>query len=141
MVSNNWIAEAPCALPVATNDSEEPRLLDFYSVDSEEQRRAKAVCGDCPFRLMCLQKALDAVERFGIHGGADQDELRRVQSINSLGEASPPKRRIRCAYCGPRSTKNLTIFEKKRDRTHVQCTACGLKWWTRKSINAKQNNW
>jgi Transcription factor WhiB len=143
MPSNSWIADAPCALPVPTDDSVEPRLIDFYSEDLEEQARAKAICAECPFKLQCLQKALNDKERFGIHGGADEKELRRVQAINEFGEAHVSKRGpIRCPNCGPYSTRNLeVILPKKRTRTHIQCTVCGLDWVARKSINNKRTNW
>lgn len=141
MTSNSWIANAPCALPVQTDDSDEPRLIDFYSESADEQARAKAVCGTCPFKLQCLQLALDNKERWGIHGGADEKELRRVQAINEFGEAHVSKRGpIRCPNCGPYSTKNLSIIERKRTRTHIECTVCGLDWVARKSINAKRSN-
>jgi DNA-directed RNA polymerase subunit RPC12/RpoP len=116
-------------------------MLDFYSNDSEEKVRAKAVCAECPFKLQCLQLALDNKERWGIHGGADETELRRVQAINALGEAHVSKLGpIRCPNCGPYSTKNLDILERKRTRTHIECTVCGINWVARKSINNKRSN-
>jgi DNA-directed RNA polymerase subunit RPC12/RpoP len=142
MTNANWIKDAPCALPQTTDDSEEPRLIEFYSNDSDEKARAKAVCAECPFKLICLQKALDDKERWGIHGGADEIELRRVQAINAMGEPHISKLGpIRCPNCGPWSTENLEVLERKRNRTHVQCTVCGLNWTARKGINAKANNW
>lgn len=142
MANNSWIADAPCALPVQTDDSEKPRLIDFYSDSRKEQDRAKAVCAECPFKLQCLQKALNDKERFGIHGGADEKELRRVQAINEFGEAHVSKRGpIRCPNCGPHSTKNLDIIERKRTRTHIVCTVCGLDWVARKHVNNKRSNW
>lgn len=142
MTKDNWTIDAPCALPQTTNDSEEPRMLDFYSNDLEEKGRAKAVCGGCPFKLLCLQKALDNKERWGIHGGADETELRRAQAINAMGEAHVSKLGpIRCPNCGPYSTKNLDIVERKRTRTHIKCTVCGINWVARKGINNKKTNW
>lgn len=142
MTENNWIALAPCALPVPTDDAEEPRLIDFYSSNPEEKVRAKAMCAECPFKLMCLQKALDDKERFGIHGGADEHELRRVQAINAFGEPhTAAGKPIRCPNCGPFSTKYLNAVDRKRTRTQVECTNCGLSWSARKGVNAKQNNW
>lgn len=141
MTKNDWIKDAPCALPVSTDDSEEPRLLDFYSNSTEERERAKAVCVTCPFRMLCLQKALDDKERWGVHGGVDEIELRRVQAINQFGEAHVSKRGpIRCPNCGPYSTRNLSIRERKRTRTHIECTVCGLDWVVRKGINNKKSN-
>lgn len=147
MTKDSWIKDAPCALPQTTDDAEEPRMIDFYSNSTAERDRAKAVCGDCPFRLMCLQKALDNKERWGIHGGVDENELRRVQAINALGEAHVSKLGpIRCPNCGPYSTKNLDIIERKRTRTHIKCTVCvvdgeNLNWVARKGVNNKRTNW
>lgn len=142
MTNADWIKDAPCALPQITDDSVEPRLIDFYSTDSDEKGRAKAVCAECPFKLLCLQKALDDKERWGIHGGADEIELRRVQAINALGEAHVSKLGpIRCPHCGPYSTEHLEVVDQKRTRTHIRCTQCGLKWIARKSISPKKQNW
>jgi hypothetical protein len=146
MIKNDWIKDAPCALPVETDDSEEPRVLDFYSNSTAERERAKAVCVTCPFKLQCLQKALDDKERWGVHGGVDEIELRRDQAINSLGEAHVSKLGpIRCPNCGPYSTKNLDIIERKRTRTHIMCKVCmvdgeNLNWVVRKGINNKKSN-
>jgi len=142
MTNMDWIKDAPCALPQQTDDSEEPRLIEFYSLDPDEMGRAKAVCAECPFKLLCLQKALDDKERWGIHGGVDGEELRRVQSIDIFGDAHVSKTGpIRCPNCGPYSTKNLEILERKRTRTHVRCTVCDIHWITRKGINQKGTNW
>lgn len=142
MTNANWIKDAPCALPVLTDDSEEPRSIDFYSSNREEQERAKAICIECPVRLMCLQTALNNRERWGIHGGVDERELRRVQAINELGESHVSKRGpVRCPNCGPYSTRFLEPIEKKRTRTHVKCSNCGIDWVVRKGINSRKPNW
>lgn len=137
----DWISEAPCARPVETDNSEDKRMLDFHSSDPEEQARAKALCAVCPFRRQCLQFAYDGKERFGIFGGVDEEELRKNQAINSLGEAHVSKDgRISCAFCQTGDTENLEIIERKRTRSHIKCTVCGLNWWARKAINAKLSN-
>lgn len=142
MTNENWIKDAPCARPVQTDDSEEPRMIEFYSSDPQEQARAKAVCVECPFRLKCLQYAYDGKERFGVWGGVGGEELRKNQAINALGEAHVSKLgKIRCAFCGPRTTDQLEVKERKRTRTLVGCTECGLTWTVRKAINKKETNW
>lgn len=141
MTNTEWISDAPCALPQTTDDSDEARMIDFYSNNPAEKVRAKAVCAECPFKLQCLQQALDNKERWGIHGGADETELRRDQAINSLGEAHVSKLGpIRCPNCGPYSTRHLTILEPKRTRTHLKCNKCGIDWVARKAINRKRTN-
>lgn len=142
MTNANWIKDAPCALPQQTDDAVEPRMIDFYSAKPDEKVRAKAVCATCPFKQKCLQLALDNKERWGVHGGADETELRRVQAINSMGEAHVSKLGpIRCPLCGPYSTKHLKVIEGKRTRTHIECGQCGTNWWARKSVNSKRTNW
>jgi WhiB family redox-sensing transcriptional regulator len=113
----------------------------FHSYKSEDIAEAKSICAACPVRLQCLQEALDTGERFGIRGGVIETELRIVQGINSKGETFVnPTRKIRCLFCGPRSTPNLDVVEHKRTKTLIHCTVCGLKWVTRKIINRKKTN-
>lgn len=134
MINNEeWVAGASCADPDA-------EFVDFYSNKPEDQETAKALCAACPVRKLCIQYALDNSERFG-RWGAAEDELRRDQAIDSLGHPYSHKRkRIRCPYCGPRSTKNLVIIERRRTKTHLQCSVCEIQWWARKSINARGTN-
>jgi WhiB family transcriptional regulator, redox-sensing transcriptional regulator len=42
-------------------------------------RRAKAVCAGCPVREACLAYALDTRQEFGIWGGLDEQERRRLR--------------------------------------------------------------
>jgi len=50
----------------------------FYPIADEESEEAKAVCGECPVRLACLEYALAARERDGIWGGCTEKERRRI---------------------------------------------------------------
>lgn len=134
MLNNEeWTLQASCA----DSDLE---FTDFHSSKPEHQNRAKALCAACPVRKACIQYALDNKERHG-RWAVSELELRRVQAINAKGEAHiSPAGRIRCPNCGPRSTKNLVIIERKRTRTHIQCSVCDIHWWARKSINARGSN-
>ncbi|MFJ9697386.1 WhiB family transcriptional regulator [Kitasatospora sp. NPDC101183] len=38
------------------------------------ERRAKMICAGCPVRLLCLGRALDRREPYGIFGGLNADE-------------------------------------------------------------------
>lgn len=91
--------------------------------------------------MLCLKTALDNQERWGVWGGVDSKELKKVLAIDSKGKrfvhATGP---IRCPNCGPRSTKYLVVIEKRRTNTHVQCTNCDLEWITKKLINKKATN-
>jgi len=50
----------------------------FYPPSDEEAEEAKAVCGICPVRQMCLEHALAFRERDGVWGGLTERERRRV---------------------------------------------------------------
>lgn len=50
----------------------------FYPAADEEADEAKAICGICPVRQMCLEHALMAREREGVWGGLTERERRRV---------------------------------------------------------------
>lgn len=132
MTEQHWSVDAAC----------KDKGKIFFSYKPEDIAEAKSICAECPVRFACLQDALDLHERFGIRGGVIETELRIAQGINSKGETFVnPDRKIRCLFCGPRSTPNLEVAEHKRTKTLVHCTVCGLKWFTRKIINRRQNNW
>lgn len=51
----------------ATGDA---RLLHlFFSEDEREIAEAKAICGECPLRLPCLEGAIERAEPWGVWGG------------------------------------------------------------------------
>lgn len=146
--SSSWTEEALCGkLYAELERANDPELtkkykIDFHSNNPQEKARAKALCFSCPVRKECLQDALDTSERFGIRGGVDEQELRKVQAIDAEGKPFVHANRpIRCAYDGAWSTKYLRVREHKRTRTHVECTKCGLHWWVRKAVNKAQTNW
>lgn len=132
MIQNNWAKDAAC----------QDTTVDFYSQKTEVKREAKAICDSCPVRKICLQTALDNGERFGIWGGADETELRKDMAINAKGESHVSTQgKIRCAYCGPLSTRYLEVVKRHRTRTDIKCTNCGLTWTARKLINKRGTNW
>lgn len=114
----------------------------YFSYKQDDIREAKSICAECPVRFACIQDALDIHEKFGTRAGVTEVELRIAQGINSKGETFiHPTRKIRCLFCGPRSTFQLEVVEHKRTKTIVRCTKCDLTWMTRKLINRKQTNW
>lgn len=132
MTNPVWQDDALCA------DS----TVDFFSQDTKEKKKAKAICAECPVQFLCLQNALDNAERFGVWGGADELELRKDQAINSAGEPHiSTQGKIRCPNCGPLSTKYLKVITRHRTRTDIQCSNCGLHWVVRKLINRRESNW
>lgn len=52
----------------------------FYPDTDEEAdaEEAKAICGQCPVRELCLEHALAHREREGIWGGTTERERRRI---------------------------------------------------------------
>lgn len=52
-------------------------LIFFPAVD-EEAGPAKAVCGSCSVRELCLEYALGEREREGVWGGCTEAERRRI---------------------------------------------------------------
>lgn len=129
----DWRDEAVCA-------SGDEDLPDFFSKDKDEQARAVAVCHTCPVRKLCLESALDNSTVDGTWGGATEGELRRVQSLNPMGDPFVyANKTIRCPHCGPWTTRFLKVVARKRARTHIQCTNCGIQWWTRKIIGKTLN--
>jgi WhiB family redox-sensing transcriptional regulator len=56
-------------------------LILFFSPDGERQperdrreRKAKAICAQCPVRNECLDYALSRPEKYGTGGGLNEDE-------------------------------------------------------------------
>lgn len=69
MSSPTWRKRAAC------------RGLDpevFYPPSDEEAEEAKAICGECPVRQLCLEHALAHRERDGVWGGLTERERRRL---------------------------------------------------------------
>lgn len=64
-----WRAKAACR-------GVEPEV--FYPVTDEEAEEAKAICGACAVRELCLEWALSTRERDGVWGGATERERRRM---------------------------------------------------------------
>ena len=50
----------------------------FFPSNKEQAKAAVAICATCPVRLDCLDYALDARERFGIWGGTNEKQRRRM---------------------------------------------------------------
>lgn len=122
-----WMVEAACV--------DFLRIIEFHSTDYQEQKQAKDICKTCPVRQKCLQYALDNHERNGIWGGANAQELRQVQSIDADGFTFIHQKPIKCLNCGTK--KFLTVLERRRTKTLVQCTECELTWYTKKLIGKR----
>lgn len=72
-------------------------LVLFFGLDGERQpekdireRKAKAICSQCPVRAACLDYALSRNEKTGLWGGLSEDERaserrRRMRRAASAG--------------------------------------------------------
>jgi hypothetical protein len=67
--SQPWMRQALCA-------QTDPDL--FFSDSASQIEQAKAICRQCPVREDCLSQALQNKEEFGVWGGLDRDERRRL---------------------------------------------------------------
>ncbi|MFV2196000.1 WhiB family transcriptional regulator [Nocardiopsis sp. LOL_012] len=61
----------------------------FFSNGRHIQDRARAVCGRCPVRAACLADAIEQGDQFGIRGGLNPQERRRVAFRAARTEAAP----------------------------------------------------
>lgn len=101
---NGWISESKCR-------SEDPEIF-FASPDTELGveivRAAKLVCNGsdehppCPVRDACLEYSLEHNEQFGVWGGLDEKERRRLR--RSMRQRARAEREA-----APRTTKRIVV--------------------------------
>src|SRR5689334_2397283 len=75
MIELDWAARGACR-------TQNPELFFPLNIEpySWQVKRAKQVCGGCPVRLDCLTYALESAQKYGIWGGATEDERRRMRA-------------------------------------------------------------
>ncbi|MFU8841304.1 MAG: WhiB family transcriptional regulator [Nitriliruptoraceae bacterium] len=64
-----WQQEAACR-------DADPDL--FFSTTDADRQEALRLCSACPVRLECLEHALATREAYGIWGGTDEQERKRL---------------------------------------------------------------
>lgn len=79
IVSSAWISHARCG------QADGEAFFPDDVIDAEEARR---LCGSCLVQAECLDWALATGERFGIWGGLDEDERRRLNQLMNQEAAS-----------------------------------------------------
>ncbi len=67
--TGTWQQDAACR-------DAEPDL--FFSTAEEDRAAALELCNACPVRLECLEHALETREAYGIWGGTDEQERKRL---------------------------------------------------------------
>jgi WhiB family redox-sensing transcriptional regulator len=50
----------------------------FFSNDEADREAALALCSACPVRMECLEHAIATRESYGIWGGTDEHERKRL---------------------------------------------------------------
>jgi WhiB family redox-sensing transcriptional regulator len=69
MARQPWTRQALCA-------QTDPDI--FFSDSAGQIEQAKELCGQCPVQQECLAYSLQTQEAFGVWGGLDRDERRRL---------------------------------------------------------------
>ncbi len=69
LAPGSWQNDAACR-------DADPEL--FFSNDDADRETALAMCAECPVRTECLEQALATRESYGIWGGTDEQERKRL---------------------------------------------------------------
>ena len=69
LASGSWQEDAACR-------DADPEL--FFSNEENDRERALLYCSSCPVRTECLEHALATREVYGIWGGTDEQERKRL---------------------------------------------------------------
>lgn len=67
--TDGWQQDAACR-------DADPEM--FFSNDDAQQEAAMAMCAACPVRTECLEHALSTRESYGIWGGTDEHDRKRL---------------------------------------------------------------
>lgn len=135
--SLNWQLDAECAKP--ENSDTAPK---FFSNDPEDKNDAKNLCYTCDVRKDCVIWAVESNTIWGVWGARDENELRRILSLNAEGNEVKKARAPQCPYCSARTsrlfTKIIDLPDGGRWTTAkmVECSSCGVEWRSRSSANA-----
>lgn len=133
-----WRDKAECAKPENTDKW----LPVFFSTDGQRTKEAKSICAVCPVRRECLADALSTQEIWGTRAGLDQEQMRRVLSVDADGKEVRRKQYPRCPYCKATTDKlilkEVELPEGGRWSTAkaVACSVCDFEWKSRTSYNA-----
>lgn len=114
----------------------------FFSEEPEEKYAAKNLCFSCPVRKDCIKYALEQKEIWGVWGGRDENEIRRILSVDANGDEYRRGRYPQCPFCFARTSKLKTYIVdlpgggRWTTARMVECTDCGFAWRSRTSANA-----
>ena len=68
---------------------EEPQVFFAHHDNVKARQRAREICQGCPFRLPCLNLAVERKEKYGIWGGTTRHERDALRRKLRLGVATP----------------------------------------------------
>lgn len=132
-----WISQSLCS------KKENQDIVDYFFSDKlEEKHIAKNLCFSCPVRKDCIKWALEEKEIWGIWGGRDENEIRRILSVDANGDECRRDRYPQCPYCFARTDKLKTYIVdlpgggRWTTARMVECEECGFAWRSRTSANA-----
>ena len=114
----------------------------FFSEEPEEKYAAKNLCFACPVRKDCIKYALEEKQIWGVWGGRDENEIRRILSVDANGDECRRERYPQCPFCFARTSKLKTYIVdlpgggRWTTARMVECTDCGFAWRSGTSANA-----
>jgi WhiB family redox-sensing transcriptional regulator len=133
----NWIKNSLCS------KKENEHMMEwFFSEEPEEKYAAKNLCFACPVRKDCIKYALEEKQIWGVWGGRDENEIRRILSVDANGDECRRERYPQCPFCFARTSKLKTYIVdlpgggRWTTARMVECTDCGFAWRSRTSANA-----
>lgn len=135
--STDWQKDSLCA-----RKENEHMIEWFFSEEPDEKYAAKNLCFSCPVRKDCIKFALEEKEIWGVWGGRDENEIRRILSVDANGDEYRRGRYPQCPYCFARTSKLKTYIVdlpgggRWTTARMVECTDCEFKWRSRTSANA-----
>lgn len=123
-----------------------PQLWEkFFAETALERRDARNLCFKCPVRELCLRKALEEKNIWGVWGGCDEAELRRALWVDANGEPRQRCRYPHCPMCKAWPSKLYVVgiceVSSGRKREMVECEACGFSWRAATSVQAVKAYW
>jgi hypothetical protein len=134
---SSYQKDAACA------KKENEGMIDyFFSDDPQEKYAAKNLCFSCPVRKDCVKWALESKQIWGVWGGRDENEIRRILSVNADGDEIRRDRYPQCPYCQARTSqlKSHIVDNPEGGRWTtmrlVECLSCSFVWRSRTSANA-----
>ena len=135
--NEHWQNESVCS-----KKENENKIEWFFSDDPEEKYAAKNLCFTCPVRKDCIKYALEEKQIWGVWGGRDENEIRRILSVDANGDEYRRGRYPQCPFCFARTSKLKTYIVdlpgggRWTTARMVECTDCGFNWRSRTSANA-----